>query len=265
MSMPSAYVPPFSAGAILSTGFGVMFSRFLPILFASILVHIPLLAFYVLADPWTIVEFANTQLLVLLVDLVLSFVLSGAISTLVVGALTGRDPGVGGALGVGFSRLFSILGVTILLALMIGIPAFVIGFIGAAMGQVGLILAVVLVIVIALLLMARFWVAVPVAVVERADPITALGASADMTRDRRASIIGALIVLGIINAAIGFLIEKLMNGMVQSIEDLKPAMYLSLGIGIVIGMIGPCMAAGGYYLMAAADGRFDQPDSQIAH
>ena len=46
MSSYSAYVPPFTTGSILGTGFGTLFSRFGPIVVASALVHLPLLVFF---------------------------------------------------------------------------------------------------------------------------------------------------------------------------------------------------------------------------
>ncbi|MGF1625972.1 MAG: hypothetical protein ACFCVH_13910 [Alphaproteobacteria bacterium] len=250
------YVPPFTTGSILNTGFGVLFSRFIPILFASILVHVPLLLFYILSEPADILAFANSQFLVIGIDLVMSFVLSGAIATLVVGALHGADTSIGSALGTGFRRIFSILGVTILLALAIGIPVAGIVFVGALLGQVGVIIFGIGAIVFALVLMAQFWVALPVTVIEREDPFSALGISADLTRGRRVSIIGALIVLAIINVAIGF-IAQMVIGPVTSLEELKPAMYVGTGIGIVIGMIGAVMAAAAYYLLAAPEGRLE--------
>lgn len=255
MSSYSDYVPPFSTGSILNTGFGVLFSRFGPIVLASALVHLPLLLFFIFATPQGIIDYFGSPVLSTGVNLAMSFVLAGAVSVLVAGALKGTGTGMGFAFGTALKRLPSIIGVTILLALAIGIPTVILILIGSALGMAGVIIFGIAALIIALILVAQFFVALPVAVLERADPFTALGTSSELTRGRRISIIGALVVTAIILGIIGFIVGQIIQGSVQSIDGIKPAMYVAVGIDTLTGTIGPVMAATAYYLLAAPEDR----------
>jgi hypothetical protein len=249
------YVPPFTTGSILNTGFGVLFSRIGPILLASILVHLPLLLFVALSTPQGVLDYLSSPILSAVVGMAMSFILAGAVSVLVVVALKGEGGGVGFAFGTALKRLLSIIGVTILLALIVGIPAGIMFLIAMQLGMIGAIVVLIAMLVLVLILLAQFFVAVPVVVMEREDPFSALGISSDLTRGRRASIIGAMIVLGIILFVVSWIVGKIMEGSVTSIDGLKPAMYVGTAVDILIGAIGPVMAAAAYYLLAAPEGR----------
>lgn len=243
----NVYAPPATTGEILNVGFGVLFGRFIPLVFASILVHLPLFLFYLLADPADIAGFAGNVYLILIVDILLSLVLAGAVAALVVGRLRGTDPGLMSALGTGLKRLPSILGLTIVLAIIIGVPTVALVFVGSLLGMAGLIIFGIAALVIAFLLMARFWVALPAVVLGEPGPLMALETSSALTTGRRASVIGALVVVAIVTGGISWITEQIALGM----PDLMSALYVQLGVGIVVALIGSVLPAAGYYLLTA--------------
>jgi hypothetical protein len=106
------------------------------------------------------------------------------VAALVVGRLRGTNPGVMSALGTGLKRLPSILGLSIVLALIIGVPTVALVFVGSLLGMVGLIIFGIAALVIAFLLAARFWVALPAVVMEEPGPIMALETSSALTTGR---------------------------------------------------------------------------------
>ena len=222
---------------------------------ASALIHVPLLMFFVLATPEDIIGYFSSPFLGTAVNLLMSFMLAGAVSVLVAGALKDSGTGMGFAFATALKRLPSIIGVTILLALAIGIPAAALILFGSLLGVAGAIVFAIAALVVMLILAAQFFVALPVAVLERADPFTALGVSSDLTRGRRISIIGALIVSAIILGVIGFIMGEIIQGSVKTMDGIKPAMYVAIGIDTVVGTVGPVMAAAAYYLLAAPEDR----------
>jgi len=112
-------------------------------------------------------------------------------------------------------------------------------------------------VVVAVVLAAQFFVALPVAVLERQDMISALGTSSDLTRGHRLSIIGAMIVVAIITGVIGFLSGKIIEHSVETLDGVKNAMYVAIGIETLIGTIGPVLSAAAYYLLAEPEGRLE--------
>ncbi len=118
-----------------------------------------------------------------LLQLLLSVLLTAAAVFLTVREIRGRRASISEALRIGLGRVLPVLGVALLVSLAVGL-----GFI--------------LLIIPGLILLVMFWVAVPVAVVERPGVLASLGRSADLTRGHRWKILAILALMMLI--AIGF-------------------------------------------------------------
>jgi hypothetical protein len=117
---------------------------------------------------------------------ILGLALSGAVTYGVLQHVRGQAVGTGGIVRAGVRHLFPVWGVSILagIATLIGL---------------------VLLIVPGLILMCRYWVAVPVAVVEDPGASHAIGRSVDLTEGSRWPIFGLLLITGGISIVAGVL------------------------------------------------------------
>jgi hypothetical protein len=162
----------------------------------------------------------------LLFMIVLPYVVTGALIYGVLKQLRGEPADMGDCLRVGFGRLLPILGV---------------GFLAGILSALGAILLIVPGVILA----CMYWVAVPVAVVERPGVIASLKRSAQLTQGEKWSVFAILLVLivlqnvaqAIFNAALG---------------DSTAGALLSLIPTIVFGMLGAVCAAVGYHDLRVA-------------
>ena len=166
-----------SAGGLLSQSFGVYFRNLIPFLMLGVLTTAPWVALQIYAesaDPRSQTPLSIVSRLVLVL---MSQLLTGALCFGVVQQLRGEPAGIGDILSHGLRSLLRVLGTGLLVGLLSGL---------------GLIL-----IVPGIWLLVRFFVAVPVTVMEGKTGGAAMERSSALVRGSGAKIFGVLLLLGI--------------------------------------------------------------------
>lgn len=197
--MSSAPVPApleFDIGPVLTRGFGAFFRNLPALVVMAVIVYAPLIAFAFLgrvpAEADTLAEATWLQLRFTLVmavgGMVLSSLLAGAVTYAVVEELAARRAGVGASLRVGLARLLPALGVGLLAGLAI---------LGGSL----------LLVIPGLMVACAYYVALPVAVIERPGVVASLRRSAELTRGRRWWILALMMVSGAISGVVVTLVE----------------------------------------------------------
>jgi hypothetical protein len=186
--------------------------------------------------------------------LLLQPVATGAIIYGVFRKRSGKGASFGRCLGVGFSRLLPLLGVTLLTALglvAIAIPI----FIAAMIPFLGILLVIAGLVPIAMFLTAVY-AAPPATVVERKGPVEALRRSFDLTRGNRPRIFAIILVLGIAQQVFDYIAEKALidpnsvtgfgdlDGLITSF---KTYIGVTLGLSVVFSAIGAVASALVFY------------------
>jgi hypothetical protein len=232
----------FSVGTILGKGFGLFFKNAPAFLLIALIVYLPLLAYGILADPFSgnrsVEDLQRSLLLYLAIftggGLLLQNLTIAAVTYGVVEQLNGRHASIGKCLAVGARRMLPTLAVTIVVALCIvaGVLALVVG---------------------ALVVYCVLYVAVPASVIEQNGVGRALSRSAFLTKGHRWGIFGLVLVLGIFGGIAAFalesiFIEKLSVGIVEIIhpDHWKRYVVLQTSIQMVFGAIGATMVATSY-------------------
>lgn len=232
----------FSVGDVLGKGFATYFKNLPAFLVMAVIVYSPMLLYGAIAKgPLDVssVEEWQTQAFVFLAvmilgGMVLSLVMSAAVTYAVVEELNGRHAPIGKSIAVGLRRMLPALAVGILSGLCIA-------------------LGTVLLIIPGLIVMCMLYVAVPASVVESPGIGGALSRSAFLTKGHRWGIFGIIIIVGILSAAINFvlesaLVDKTSIGDTEVINpgDWKTYVFVNIGVQIVIGALGAVIAATAY-------------------
>ena len=221
----------FRVGDVIAHSFSILFRNIVPFGVLSAIVLSPsfLMTVYVgdpldsLAAGIEMGDRAVLEGLSSILTVVLSLAVTGA---LVYGAsrdLSGHKVGIGECLGRGLATLLPVLGVLILASLGVGIASL-------------------LLIVPGIILYVMWWVALPVAVIERPGVIASLKRSAELTKGKRWSVFGVLLIT--------VLISMVLNG-VATFGGLV-AGYLGMAILVWIvqsftAAFGAIVVAVGYY------------------
>jgi len=221
---------PFNAGAVLSRSFSIWLKNLVPFTILTFLVYSPLILYtaVLLGGDLTLKQIETWDRVESLLGGVLNLVATAALTYGTFQQLRGRHAGIGESIGVGLKRLFPVLGVGILAGLCI---------IGGA----------ILLIVPGIILACMLWVAVPVAVVEQPGVGASLKRSAELTKGSRWQVFGVILVLGVINWLIGYLLYSAFIKDATSIADVKTFMIVALLISIMLGALQAVASAVGYY------------------
>lgn len=192
----------FTVGSVLSRAMSTLFKK--PALFigltlvalvpAVIIVAIIMLAMAGSGSPAMIIVGA---LLGLIISWILTLVLQGAISYGVFRVLRNEDIGFGNALGRGFASIGTLLPLSVIVGICIGI---------------GYILLVIPGIIISCILA----VVVPVCVVERRGVSECMSRSAELTKGNRLKIFGLFLIVGVVIWVINNLIVPAIGAAVPS-------------------------------------------------
>jgi hypothetical protein len=262
------FIPsPLPVGNILSESVSAYFSNLAPFTLVSLLAFSPLIAwgFVVLWDlgPSNFVSRQNDLLLLSaglgLATFVLQPLATGAIIYGVFQRQRGQRAGLGRCLAVGLKRLPHLLAVTLLTVLALvglAIPASLLFYVLAQ----GLGLLAVFLLVAALIPLLMFYcaayLAAPAVVVEPIGPIAAFRRSFRLTAQNRGRIFGILLVLGIVQKVLIWVLEKVFadTNSLRSFGDLadfitgfKIFLGSTLLLSLVFGAIGASAAALVYY------------------
>ena len=195
----------FRAGQALGKTFSIFGSNILSLLILGAIFKGPFVIPGV--QEWQL----QNQFVGTVANLFTTLLLQATVVYIVFQQLRGDHAGIGKALGVGFSRIFPVLGTVLLFALCIFacvLPGFIMGFATRSP-----ILSAIAIIIPALLVFMMFYVAVPVAVVERPGVMNSLKRSQELTEGNRWGIFGIFLVTMCLGWVISYLlVRSLMNG-----------------------------------------------------
>ncbi len=226
---------PFRLQRVFARSFSAFGRNIFSFLLLGAIVYSPVIlyTFVVLTDEQAFLNAVESWDMVLVMsNMPLSLILSAAVIYGTFRQLRGEPTSVGRSIGVGMTRLFPVLGVGVLLVLIIGA-----GF-----------LALVIPGIIAYCV---FWVAVPVAVVERPGVLESLRRSRELTRGDRLPIFGIVLLLGLIGGLSNYVLERVLLAD-PTITSLKTYVVLSLVWTVVLGVFGAVVNAVGYHDLRAA-------------
>lgn len=222
----------FGVGEVLSQSFAVFAANVVPFCALALILMLPSLVYglIVLANIQVAVDAAGgisfLSLLAIVIQMVLSQLTAAAIAYGSFQYLNGNPISLGDCISRGLALLLPVIGVAVLTGLAIGI---------------GMILLVVPGIIAAVML----WVAIPAAVVERPGVIDSLKRSAALTKGRRWSVFGVMIVI----VVAGLVVSLILQFILLSIAGFY---VYSIGSWVVQGVLGAfyaVTAAVGYYLL----------------
>jgi hypothetical protein len=237
--------PRFSIGRVLSTAFAVLMRNFLPFVTVAIIIGIPL----ILLSYWEGQNPPAPQAAVasgarigqfgigLLIALLVSAVTQSALTYGALQDLRGQRIGFVACIAGGFAVLPGVVPVAILLSLAV-------------------LCGSVLLIVPGFILAVIWWVAIPVAVVERAGVAQSFGRSLALTAGKRWQIFGLLLIILAIQVAIGFLIAVIIGfvaGFIAAVGHMQLLNLRWLGstAQVAAGTFTAVTTAVGYYYLRA--------------
>ncbi len=179
----------FTLGSALERGFAIYFRNIVAFSLIALLVIIPYILLLVLISQGQVRLEQNLMTLVLLIlNLLLTFLATGAIAFGTFRAMQGQRFTIGDCLSRGLALLFPVLGVAVLSALAV-------------------LLGLVLLIVPGIIVMTLLWVAIPAVVVERPGVIKAMERSAELTKGNRWRVFGIIVILALINAGTNMIVN----------------------------------------------------------
>lgn len=220
----------FRVGAVMSRGFGVFFRNFFSFMFLAVIVYSPLLvpSIIMLSGELTTDSVVTFALMFGLGGTVMSIIASAAVTYGTFEQLRGRHASIGASIGVGIKRLLPVIGV-----------AFVVG-----LGIVG---GLILLIVPGVILMCAWWVAIPVAVVEKPGVLASLRRSSELTKGSRWQIFGLVILLALLSNVPTNILEKVLLTENATTGDVRIYLIGLMVISVVTGAIGAVIGAVAYH------------------
>jgi hypothetical protein len=213
-----------SAGSIIKRSFAIYLKNFVPFTSVMAVMHVPIIIYvYLTLQDGPQAFIANSQrfnIITTLGSLVLTMIATGAITYGTVKELRGQHAPLMNCIGVGFAKLFPVIGTAMLFGM-----ALVGGFI--------------LFVIPGIFLLCMLWLAIPSVVIEGNGGMAALKRSKALTDGYRGQIFTVLAVLFIINLVVVKLLERLMlSGADLASQDtimthIGQTMMLSFGVGIL--------------------------------
>lgn len=181
----------FSIGAVLTGSFGVLFGNLASFIPLSIIAYSPVWIGLLVFGPQSAQEpFSGTGPIMLLLSMIGSYWLQAALIYGTISSLRGSNSSLGEMLSRSLQALLAVIVVAVLLSVLISI-----GFL--------------LLIIPGLFLMTMFWVAIPVAVVERNGIGAAFTRSRELTSGHRWPVFGlfliVVIIMVVVNVVVGLI------------------------------------------------------------
>jgi hypothetical protein len=180
----------FNVGRVINRTTTVLSRHFMIFFIVAAVAYLPTLLLMKVADDPTAGVVAALFSLFLL--LAFSIVSQAVIVHAAFQDMRGRPVHLGESLGVGLARLFPIIGLAVVMAILGGI-----GFM--------------LLVVPGLILMTMWFVSMPACVVEQLGPLASLGRSSQLTKGHRWKIFGLMLLLIIISIVITLLTEFILG------------------------------------------------------
>jgi hypothetical protein len=219
MPPPAAAIPNrFEVGDVLSRSVSTWTKNFVPFMLLSVLIHAPVIVWMFLTLAGDASPDSPYMKYSGVLNSILTYILTGALVYAVVMQLQGKSASLSQCVSVGLSRVLPVLGVAILVGICVGV-------------------GILLLVVPGIILMLMWFVAIPVAVVERPGVVASMKRSADLTKGSK----GAIFLLLLVLLAIGMGISFLLAGALLKTDGLKTYLILTLALEVLI--TAPFMAA----------------------
>lgn len=230
----------FSIGNALSRSFSIWLKNIVPFTVLAALVYAPVILYtaYAVSDlsPDNVQSrFASWVLVLFASGLILDIIASAVVIYGVIQHIRGEKAGIIDCLLVGLKRLPSVLGA--------GLTAGSLVFISAALIVAGYPLAGYLFLIPGLVVFIVFYVAVPVAVVERKGLIESLQRGKHLTDNYKVSIFGILFLLGILERLLTEVIDQVVMSGSPDIASIQIFLFSVLGLTIILGALGAVVTA----------------------
>ena len=213
-----------SAGSIIKRSFAIYLKNFVPFTSVMAVMHAPIIMYvYFTLQEGPEAFITNSQrfkIITTLGSLVLTMIATGAITYGTVKELRGQHAPLMNCIGVGFAKLFPVIGTAMLFGM-----ALVGGFM--------------LFIIPGIFILCMLWLAIPAVVIEGNGGISALKRSRELTEGYRGQIFAILASLTIINLVVVKLLEHLMLSGPNTASPgalmvhVGQTMMLSFGVGIL--------------------------------
>ncbi len=209
----------FRIGGVLGKSFSILFSNIVPFGILALLITSPTPIFTLVtgtqvmtAEGQVSENLTTGGLLTLLVEFALTFLLTAALTYGTFQELRGRRASLGDCIGRGLGLILPVVGAAIVvflifavggfaIALILGLGMAAIPFLGIIVGLIAFVLAVYVYI--------GLWLVIPIVVVERPPILASLGRSWELVRGYRWSIFAILLVVGLLQGIVGFVLGVL--------------------------------------------------------
>lgn len=208
-AQPAPASGTFSVGGVIKRSFSTYFANFVPFTVLALIFYLPSLIFGFSANFGVGVgvevegmpQYSTADFVLMLLSLILTYALIGALVYGTVQHLNGRKAGLGEIIGRGFSRIVPVVVIAILFSI-----AMTIGF--------------ALLIIPGVFLVVVWSVAIPASVVERPGIFGAFSRSWQLTKGYRWPVLGILLILlviligfGLITGAVAGIVIFAMDGL----------------------------------------------------
>lgn len=238
-TMPGA---AFRVGSVISRGVSTYFRNVVSFLILSVIAFLPAIVITVVfgamsADLELLVREGETPgggVIVGVVLWVLAFVvgwlwLSAGITYGVIASLRQGRVNLGEAMATSLKAVLPLLGLGVVsVAIMIGLGLLI--FIP--------VLGFFVILVVGAYLMVRWWVAIPTVVVESIGPIAALGRSSELTKGNRWSVLGVMVLWGLLAFVVGAVIQVVLALAAGMPLDPEAATVDAGSGGVVVQIVG---------------------------
>ncbi len=236
--MSDVTMDDFRVGAVLGRSFSVLSRNFVAFMALALAFNAPLYLYQLLADPGDAVGTEDLPvgvLLLLLGQMLLSFLLTATLVYGTVRDLRGRPAGLGECIAQGVALLLPVFLVAVLatLALMVGFMLFIVP---------------------GIVLMVFWWVLIPTVVVERPGLLRAFGRSMELTKGYRWRVFALFLVIVVGYIVIGMVVGAASFGALFSttdLENLEAATRSSFDIFVLIDWLLSSLLAAFWSVMAA--------------
>lgn len=242
----------FRAGRVLSSAISIFGRNIVGFLILGLVVYFPILAhgYWELAsdDFLEIVERrSDMQVFWQLFEQVLKFFVQATVVYAVFEQIRGNRAPIGKAIRVGLARLVPVIGVVLLLGLSLvgaAMPGAILGY--ATTSPIVMLIGAGVPVVIVWIM---FFVAVPVAVVERPGVMFSLKRSQELTEGHRWGIFGLFLVTAVLEVVVTMILYRGFLGdlLDASVTDLRIFMLLESALGLVFTLFAAVVAAVAYH------------------
>lgn len=234
-----------SLGSLLSQSFAVYLRNLIPFLLLGTFVFVPWIVLRYFGAQARVADPRPIEVLSGLVQMLLAQLLAGALTYGVVQQLRGQPAGVGALVSHGASSFFRVLGTGLLSGLVIG-------------------LGLVLLVVPGLIFAVRYFVAVPVAVMEGRAGTEALARSKSLVDGNGWVIFGSFLVVMVITAVLGGVVGAVLAFQPDgSLEKALESLWFEVPITVFSNTFGATIMSVAYFQLRK--GRENIDAEQVAN